>query len=165
VERHYVSARSRSQPSILVFLAQDAGTHVFCYSNADLRKGEQAEEVFQFIAFWKRAHGQLPRHLVFDSKLTTYRGLARLDKMQIPFTTLRRRSPKLFKEIALLPRFAWRIIELDVPTRKYRTPVVSTSGSILRGGKPEALGGRPEVPRNQAKLQFHCRVPGILGAR
>ena len=133
VERHYVSARSRSQPSILVFLAQDAGTHVFCYSNADLRKGEQAEEVFQFIAFWKRAHGQLPRHLVFDSKLTTYQGLARLDKMQIPFITLRRRSPKLLKEIALLPRSAWRTIELDVPTRKYRTPRVYEQTITLAG--------------------------------
>lgn len=145
VERHYVSARSRSQPSILVFLAQDAGTHVFCYSNADLRKGEQAEEVFQFIAFWKRAHGHLPRHLVFDSKLTTYQGLARLDKLQIPFITLRRRSPKLLKEIALLPRSAWRTIELDVPTRKYRTPrvyeqTIPLAGRVLRQMFVQDLG-------------------------
>jgi len=85
LERHYVSMRSRRQPSVLVFLAQDAGSQVFCYSNADLRKGEEAEEVFQFIAFWKRTHGQRPRHLVFDSKLTTQAGLARLDKMKGPF--------------------------------------------------------------------------------
>ena len=68
IEKHYVSARSRSQPSMLVFLAQDADSQVFCYSNADLRKGEQAEEIFEFIAFWKRAHGKAPGHLVFDSK-------------------------------------------------------------------------------------------------
>jgi len=133
VEKHFVSARSRSQPSILVFLAQDAGTHAFCYSNADLRKGEEAEEIFQFISFWKRGHGKLPRHLVFDSKLTTYDGLARLDKMQIPFITLRRRDPKLLKEIVLLPRSAWRKIELDVPTRKYRTPRVYEQKVALRG--------------------------------
>jgi hypothetical protein len=133
VEKHFVSARSRSQPSILVFLAQDAGTHAFCYANADLRKGEQAEEIFQFIDFWKRTHGKLPRHLVFDSKLTTYDGLARLDKMHIPFITLRRRDPKLLKEIVLLPRSAWRRIELDVPTRKYRTPRVYEQKIALRG--------------------------------
>jgi transposase len=133
IQRHYVSARSRSQPSVLVFLAQDAGSHVFCYSNADLRKGEEAEEIFQFIAFWKRAHGQLPRHLVFDSKLTTYEGLARVNKMKIPFITLRRRSPKLLKEIILLPRSAWRTIELDVPTRKYRTPRVYEQTITLAG--------------------------------
>jgi transposase len=133
IQRHYVSARSRSQPSVLVFLAQDAGSHVFCYSNADLRKGEEAEEIFAFITFWKRAHGQLPRHLVFDSKLTTYEGLARLDKMNIPFITLRRRSAKLLKEIVLLPRSAWRTIELDVPTRKYRTPRVYEQTITLAG--------------------------------
>jgi len=133
IERHYVSMRSRRQPSILTFLAQDAGTHVFCYANADLRKGEEAQEIFRFIAFWKRIHGQAPRHLVFDSKLTTYAGLARLDQMQIPFITLRRRSPKLLKEIALLPRSAWRTIELEVPTRKYRTPRVYEQTITLAG--------------------------------
>lgn len=122
VERHYVSARSRRQPSVLVFLAQDATTHTFCYSNADLRKGEEPEEIFKFIDFWKRTHGELPRHLVFDSRLTTYDRLARLDGMKIPFITLRRRSPALLKEIVLLPRSSWRTIELDVPTRVYRTP-------------------------------------------
>ncbi len=137
IEKHYVSARSRSQPSMLVFLAQDADSQVFCYSNADLRKGEQAEEIFEFIAFWKRAHGKAPGHLVFDSKLTTYQALARLDTMNIAFITLRRRTPKLLKEIVLLPRSAWRTIELDVPTRKYRTPrvyeqTVSLAGASLR---------------------------------
>ncbi|MEK7716560.1 MAG: hypothetical protein AAB322_02270, partial [Pseudomonadota bacterium] len=38
VERHYVSMRSRRQPSILAFLAQDAEGRAFCYANADLRK-------------------------------------------------------------------------------------------------------------------------------
>ena len=165
VQRHYVSARSRSQPSILVFLAQDAGTHVFCYSNADLRKGEQAEEVFQFIAFWKRTHGQLPRHLVFDSKLTTYQGLARLDKMQIPFITLRRRSPKLLKEIALLPRSAWRTIELDVPTRKYRTPrvyeqTIPLAGRVLRQMFVQDLGH--DEPTILLTNQRHTPAPALL---
>jgi len=133
VERHYVSMRSRRQPSVLTFLAQDNGSQVFCYSNADLRKGEEAEEVFRFIAFWKRVHDQLPRHLVFDSKLTTQKGLARLDRMEIPFITLRRRSRKLLEQVYSLPASAWRTIELDVPTRKYRTPRVYEQTVALAG--------------------------------
>ena len=133
VERHYVSMRSRRQPSVLVFLAQDADSHVFCYSNADLRKGEEAQEIFQFIAFWKRNHGELPRHLVFDSKLTTQKGLARLDRMNIPFITLRRRSRKLKEQVYGLPPSAWRTIELEVPTRKYRTPRVFEQTVTLAG--------------------------------
>ena len=135
VERHYVSARSRSQPGILVFLAQDADGHAFCYSNADIRKGEQASEVFQFVRFWKRVRGSYPHELVFDSRLTTYAKLVRLDDLGISFITLRRGSPKLLKEIVLLPRSAWRVIELDVPTRKYRTPRVYEQTIQLEGRK------------------------------
>src|SRR6266487_1193965 len=135
VQKHYVSARSRSQPSILVFLAQDQESRTFCYSNADLRKGEETEEVFNFIDFWEKAHGQRPRHLVFDSKLTTYANLTRLDKMQIQFITLRRRSPKLLEEVYGLPRSAWRTVELDVPTRQYRSPRVYEQQVSLAGGK------------------------------
>jgi len=134
IERHYVSMRSRRQPSILVFLAQDAEGRSFCYSNADIRKGEEPDEVFRFVAFWRRTHGERPRHLVFDSKLTTYANLVRLDEQKILFITLRRRSPKLLKEIVNLPRSAWRTIELDVPTRKYRTPRVFEQRIQLAGG-------------------------------
>jgi hypothetical protein len=122
VESHYLAKRSRRQPSILVFLAQDADAQVFCYANADIRKGEEADEIFRFIDFWKRQHGKAPQHLVFDSKLTTYLGLDRLDAAGIIFLTLRRRSPKLLAEVANLPASAWRTVELDIPHRKYRNP-------------------------------------------
>jgi hypothetical protein len=125
--------RSRSQPSILAFLAQDEKSQCFCYSNADLRKGEQADEIFAFIDFWEKAHGQRPKHLVFDSKLTTYANLGRLDRMHIGFITLRRRFPKLLQEVYALPRSAWRRVELDVPTRQYRTPKVYEQPVVLEG--------------------------------
>jgi hypothetical protein len=124
VERHYVAMRSRRQKSVLAFLAQDAGGRAFCYSNADLRKGEEADEILAFISFWEDTRGERPQHLVFDSRLTTYANLARLDELGITFITLRRRSPKLLREIALLPRSSWRTVELDVPARKYKTPRV-----------------------------------------
>jgi hypothetical protein len=134
VESHYVSMRSRRQPSILTFLAQDEQSRSFCYSNADLRKGEEAQEIFAFIAFWEKAHGRRPKHLVFDSKLTTYANLVRLDRqLHIAFITLRRRSPKLLQEVYSLPRSAWRQVELDVPTRQYRTPRVYEQRIKLEG--------------------------------
>ena len=133
VERHYVSMRSRAQPSVLAFLAQDANGRAFCYSNADLRKGEEAEEIFRFIAFWKKHHGEYPRHLVFDSRLTTYAHLARLDALGITFITLRRRSPSLLAEIADLAPSAWRRVTLDVPARKYKTPRVFEQPVALEG--------------------------------
>lgn len=139
LERHYVSARSRAQPSVLAFLAQDAEGRAFCYSNADLRKGEEAEEIFRFIAFWKRQHGEYPRHLVFDSRLTTYAHLARLDEMGITFITLRRRSAKLLAEIEGLPASSWRRVSLDVPARKYKSPRVFEQPVALAGANLRQL--------------------------
>ncbi len=133
IERHYVSARSRRQPSVLVFLAQDADSRAFCYSNADIRKGEERDEILNFVKFWKKTHGRLPAHLVFDSQLTTYDNLAQLDEMGITFITLRRRSPKLLAEVDELPRSAWRRTELDVPTRKYRWPRVYQQKVTIAG--------------------------------
>jgi len=133
VERHYVSMRSRRQPSVLTFLAQDAVGHSFCYSNADIRRGEQRDEVLRFVEFWKKNHGALPEHLVFDSQLTTYKNLVRLDDLGIVFMTLRRRSRRMLDEIRAVPPSAWRQITLDVPTRKYRTPRVLERTAQLAG--------------------------------
>lgn len=132
VQSHYLSKRSRRQPSILTFLAQDADSHVFCYANADIRKGEEADEVFRFIDFWKRQYGRVPQHLVFDSKLTTYEGLDRLDAAWITFMTLRRRTKGLLADVDGLPPSAWRTVTLDLPHRKYRTPRIYEQKVRLR---------------------------------
>jgi hypothetical protein len=133
VQRHFVAMRSRRQASVLAFLAQDLEGRAFCYSNADLRKGEEADEILRFIDFWKRVRGKIPEHLVFDSKLTTQRNLAAIDEMGITFITLRARSPKLNREIALLPSSAWRTVELDLPTRKYRFPRIFEQSVSIAG--------------------------------
>lgn len=134
VEKHYVAMRSRRQPSILAFLAQDAASNVFCYANADLRKGEEAEEVFSFLTFWQEHHaGALPSEVVFDSKLTTYAGLARLDTLGVPFITLRRRDKRLLAEVRALPPSAWRVVNLEHVTRRYRTPRVFEQEVRLAG--------------------------------
>lgn len=124
IEKHYVPRRSQRRKAVLAFLAQDAEGQVFCYANADLRKGEEAGEVLRFVSFWEQRYGERPRHLVFDSKLTTYTNLAKLNALGVTFITLRRRSPKLQAAVATLPRSAWQTVQLKVPHRKYQTPRV-----------------------------------------
>ena len=124
VEKHYVSKRSRRQKGMLAFLAQDADTRVFCYANGELRKDQQNDEVLRFVEFWKQRTGRLPEELIFDSKLTTYANLDRLNRKGIQFITLRRRSKKLLGEIAQTPASAWRRVELESTSRAYKTPRV-----------------------------------------
>jgi hypothetical protein len=124
LEKHYVSKRSRRQKGVLAFLAHDADARVFCYARADVRKQDQADEVLNFVAFWKRRTGRLPGELIFDSKLTTYANLNRLNRQGVNFITLRRRSPQLLRAIAAAPASAWRRIELGGVSRVYKTPRV-----------------------------------------
>ena len=133
VEKHYISKRSRSQKGILVFLAQDADQQVFCYSNADLQKVEQNDEILRFVEFWKARTGALPNELIFDSKLTTYANLSKIDKMGINFITLRRRSKNIIAEMRKEPVSAWRRIELHSISRLYRNPKILDREITLAG--------------------------------
>jgi hypothetical protein len=122
VEKHYVSKRSRRQKGLLAFLAQDAKSRVFCYVNADLRQEQYNDEILRFVAYWKKRTGRLPEELIFDSRLTTYANLNKLNQHKMRFITLRRRSAKLLRDIAQQPPSAWRRIELEGVSRQYRTP-------------------------------------------
>jgi transposase len=132
VEKHYVSKRSRRQKGLLAFLAEDADRRVFCYANGELRKDQQNDEILRFVEFWKQRTGRLPEELVFDSKLTTYPNLNKLNQMGIDFITLRRRSSKLLGQIHQVPASAWRQIELENIARAYRTPRVLDEKIELR---------------------------------
>lgn len=124
LQKHYVSKRSRRQKGLLAFVAQDAHTHVFCYGNAQVRKENQNDEVLRFVAFWKERTGKLPHELIFDSKLTTYANLSKLNSQGIHFITLRRRSATMLQEVWARPRSAWRQIHLEGVSRIYRDPRV-----------------------------------------
>jgi hypothetical protein len=133
LEKHYVSSRSRSQKGILVFLARDAEHNVLRYANASVTKDEQADEILQFVRFWKEHTGQAPAELVFDSQLTTYEKLAALNQEGIHFLTLRRRSQKMLRQIYSQPDSAWRRISLPALTRIYRNPKVLEERVTLPG--------------------------------
>ena len=133
VQKHYVAKRSRRQKGMLAFLAHDADTRVFCYANGQLRKAEQNDEILQFVAYWEQRTGQVPHELIFDSKLTTYANLNRLNQRGIDFMTLRRRSPKMLAALTRLPASAWRRVALQNVARAYRRPRVLDDTIHLTG--------------------------------
>ena len=133
VQKHYVSKRSRRQKGMLAFLAHDADTRVFCYANGQLQKAEQNDEMLQFVAYWEQRTGQVPHELIFDSKLTTYANLNRLNQRGIDFITLRRRSPKMLAALTHLPASAWRRVALQNVARAYRRPRVLDDTIHLTG--------------------------------
>jgi hypothetical protein len=133
LEKHYISSRSRSQQGFLTFLARDAEQRVLCYARAGIAKADQADEILRFVAFWKKHTGVLPAELVFDSKLTTYAQIDRLNQRHIHFITLRRRTRKMLGDIWSRPASAWQRISLPALTRLYRTPKVLDERIHLKG--------------------------------
>jgi hypothetical protein len=85
------------------------------------------------VEFWQARTGHLPEELVFDSKLTTYTNLNRLNALGVAFITLRRRSKRMLEAIAQAPLSAWRRIELTGIARAYRTPKILDETIALPG--------------------------------
>ena len=133
LEKHYVSKRSRSEQAVLAFLAQDNDSRVLCYANATVRKNRAAEEILEFVDFWERTRGKPPPHLVFDSQLTTYAVLERLNARGILFITLRRRGPALMRTLKELPATAWKRMRLRGVSRRHRHVRYTETSVALRG--------------------------------
>jgi hypothetical protein len=154
LEKHYVSSRSRSQQGMLTFLARDAEQRVLCYARADIAKADQADEIIRFVDFYKRHTGAVPEELVFDSKLTTYARLAKLDARDIHFITLRRRTRKMLGDIYSRPASAWQRITLPALTRLFRTPKVLD--------ERVQLPGYPHPLRQMTVIDLGHEEPTIL---
>ena len=154
VQKHYISKRSRRQKGILAFLARDADSRVFCYSNAKVRKQDQNGEILRFAAAWKDQSGNYPRELVFDSTLTTHAGLAQLDRLGIGFLTLRRRTKKILAAVGAAPDADWQRLRLTNIGRRYRHPRALD--------QTVALAGFPGTIRQVAVLDLGHDKPILL---
>jgi transposase len=167
LERHYVPRRSHAEKSILVCFAQDGDTRAFCYSNATIRKRDQADEVLRFAKFWKKSTGKYPKELVFDSRFTTIQKLNELNRKNISFITLRTKGRKLVADLMNLPKASWEPCTLDVPHRKYRNPRFYESRVTIKGYEKKlrqiaVLGLGREAPTLIITNHMHSMVQTIL---
>ena len=119
LQNHWVPTRGKAMKSVLCFFAQDLETTYLCYSNGQISKEEAPDEILHFLSFYKSTHGVLPQCLVFDSKLTTYQNLNRLDKdFGVKFITLKRRGKRILESISKITN--WTKIRLNKTTRKHK---------------------------------------------
>jgi len=144
LEKHYVPRRSQRTRSVLTFIAQDGQEHTIIYANAELTSRQQPGEVTAFCRFYEKTHGQLPKLLVFDQKLTTQQHLAELDELGVGFITLRQRHPKLIETLEALPASAWTKTRLDRSgkhkTASYHEDTVTIKQRVFRQLAVQGLG-------------------------
>lgn len=120
LENHYLPCRGQAGPSVQTFFAQEHETHVFCYANANLTRDEQHGEVLRFVDFWNALTGHHPEWLYFDSKLTTYAELSRLNERGVYFATIRRRGPAILQRLKQRPTSDWVGAVIDIPKRRQK---------------------------------------------
>lgn len=120
LENHYQPLRGKAGPSVSTFFAMEQKSRVFCYANANLTRAQQPGEVLRFVEFWRQLMGKNPQWLYFDSKLTTYAELSRLNEQGVWFVTIRRRGNRLLNRLAGLPSDAWQKAVIDIPKRRHQ---------------------------------------------
>jgi hypothetical protein len=120
LENHYIPGRGTAHPSVQSFFAQDHDSRVLCYANANLTRDEQPTEVMRFVEFWHDLTGHDPEWLYFDSKLTTYAELSRLNQRGVHFVTIRRRGPRLVQKVLGRPAGDWTSAVIDIPKRRQK---------------------------------------------
>jgi hypothetical protein len=118
LENHYLPRRGHAGPSVQSFFALEHETQVFCYANANLTRAEQPGEVLRFVEFWHAVTGYDPEWLYFDSKLTNYEELSRLNERGIYFVTIRHRGPRLLQQLRQRPLSDWTRAVIDIPKRR-----------------------------------------------
>ncbi len=120
LENHYIPGRGTAHASVQSFFAQEHESRVFCYANANLTRDEQPAEVLRFVEFWHDLTGHDPEWLYFDSKLTTYAELSRLNQRGVHFVTIRRRGASLVRKLLARPPGDWTGAVIDIPKRRQK---------------------------------------------
>ena len=133
LDTHWVPTRGKRLKGALTLFAQDCQSGQFQYAQADILRSEASDQILDFVSFWKKIHDKLDSTLVFDSKLTSYENLNAINHMGIHFITLRRRGKKLIAATDRIPGNQWKKIHLDIPKRKYKTPLLHESMVKLDG--------------------------------
>jgi hypothetical protein len=173
LDNHYLPLRGKAGPSVLTFFAQEQKSRVLCYANANLTRDDQAGEVVRFVDFWHGIAGRDPHWLYFDSKLTNYAELSRLNQRGISFVTIRRRGAAIARRLEGLDKTTWHKAHLDIRKRlhkdiRYVEETVSVHGydgqlrQIAVGGLGRErytlfLTNKRDVTARDAILRYTCR--------
>lgn len=121
LENHYVPMRGKAVPSVLTFFAQAVKSRLLCYSDATIDRDQAAGQLLKFVAFCQSILGADPAWVYFDSRLTTYAEINRLNaRGKTSFITIRRRGVRILRGLAEQPASTWRRTVIDTPHRRHR---------------------------------------------
>jgi len=122
LENNWSGTRNKALASISAVLAQDPDSGILTYGDTNIRHEQKNDVSIEFLDFYNSKGGNDLKYLVFDSKFTTYKNLAKLGN-DIKFLTIRRRGKKIVEELNQKPPSSWK---------KVRVIMANGKGRILR---------------------------------
>ncbi|MDR0697491.1 MAG: transposase [Christensenellaceae bacterium] len=92
------SIRREAVTSFQAVVAQDNDSGIITYSNATIMHANQNDVILEFLETYYKSTGQTIKYVVFDSKFTTLKNLAKLNSEGVKFITIQRRCKNLVKK-------------------------------------------------------------------
>lgn len=132
MEKVWCGAKHQVLKGANTIFAQDNKSNAILYSRADILRKDEAQEVKNFVDYWKKIKQGVNETLVFDCKLTSYKVLEELNADNIKYITLRKRSKKLINNVSKITD--WKRTYLPIPKRKHKSCSVHESEAILKKG-------------------------------
>lgn len=130
LENNWAGTRNKAMESILAALAQDPDTGIITYGDTNIRHNKEAETAIEFLDFYKKSGASDLKYLVFDSKFTTYKNLAKLDDEDVKFVTIRKRGKSIVDSLEKLSSDEWK--KIRVPMANGRTRMLRVIDNIIQ---------------------------------
>ncbi|MBI5418304.1 transposase [Candidatus Poribacteria bacterium] len=123
LENNWSGKRGKALSGMLAALAQDPDSGIIDYTDTTVRHNNESNIVLEFLDFYKSNtnRGENVRYIVFDSKVTPFKNLKKIDEQNIKFITIRRRGAKLIERIHAIPKENWKRIHVMNANGKGRT--------------------------------------------
>jgi transposase len=132
LEKNYATTRGKAVKSVLALIVQNVTTNRLAYTNAEITHDTERDAVIEFVDFWKENHKTCPKMLVFDSQVTIYENLKKLDKDGIKFLTLRQRRNQMRERARAIPEHKWQVVEVPAAKKSCRKVMVYDEIIALR---------------------------------
>ena len=123
LEKNWSGTRRHALTSILAAIANDPDSGIITYGDATVRHKRESGVVVEFLDFYKKSKGEKCKdikYLIFDSKLTTYKNLRKLEDNNVKFITIRRRGKKIVEELKAIPKSSWKTVKVQASNTKTR---------------------------------------------
>ena len=121
LENNWSGKRGKVLESILAVIAHDPDTGIIDYGSTNILHKEESDVVLEYLDFYFTDKKQDLKYLIFDSKVTNYQNLNKLNKENVKFITIRRRGKNMIEKLRNIPAKDWKSKRVEMAGNKNRT--------------------------------------------